>query len=29
MRQPRIEKVVINIGVGDAGERLTKAQKVL
>lgn len=29
MRQPRIEKVVVNIGVGDAGERLTKAQKVL
>ncbi|MDD1768408.1 MAG: 50S ribosomal protein L5 [Methanomassiliicoccales archaeon] len=29
MRRPRIEKVVVNIGVGDAGERLTKAQKVL
>jgi large subunit ribosomal protein L5 len=29
MRQPRIEKVVVNIGVGDPGERLTKAQKVL
>lgn len=29
MRQPRIEKVVINVGVGDAGERLVKAQKVL
>ncbi|HIJ00411.1 MAG: large subunit ribosomal protein [Candidatus Methanomethylophilaceae archaeon] len=29
MRQPRIEKVTINIGVGEAGERLVKAQKVL
>lgn len=29
MRQPKIEKVVINIGVGEAGERLNKAQKVL
>jgi large subunit ribosomal protein L5 len=29
MRQPRIEKVVVNIGVGEAGERLMKAQKVL
>ncbi|WP_026068918.1 50S ribosomal protein L5 [Methanomassiliicoccus luminyensis] len=29
MRAPRIEKVVINIGVGEAGERLNKAQKVL
>ncbi len=29
MRRPGIEKVVINIGVGDAGERLIKAQKVL
>ncbi len=29
MRQPRIEKVVVNIGVGEAGERLVKAQKVL
>ncbi|MEM0449002.1 MAG: 50S ribosomal protein L5 [Methanomassiliicoccales archaeon] len=29
MRQPRIVKVVVNIGVGDAGERLEKAQKVL
>jgi large subunit ribosomal protein L5 len=29
MRQPRIQKVVVNIGVGDAGERLEKAQKVL
>lgn len=26
---PRIEKVTINIGVGEAGERLTKAEKVL
>ena len=26
---PRIEKVVVNIGVGEAGERLNKAQKVL
>lgn len=29
MRQPRIEKVVVNIGVGEAGDRLGKAQKVL
>ncbi|QLH75732.1 MAG: 50S ribosomal protein L5 [Methanomassiliicoccales archaeon] len=29
MRQPRIEKVVVNIGVGEAGDRLVKAQKVL
>jgi len=29
MRQPRIAKVVVNIGVGEAGERLNKAQKVL
>ena len=29
MRVPRIEKVVVNIGVGEAGERLNKAQKVL
>lgn len=29
MRQLRIEKVVVNIGVGEAGERLVKAQKVL
>jgi len=27
MRDPRIEKVVVNIGVGEAGERLVKAQK--
>jgi large subunit ribosomal protein L5 len=29
MREPRIEKVVVNIGVGEAGERLVKAQKVI
>ena len=29
MRDIRIEKVVINIGVGEAGEKLVKAQKVL
>jgi len=29
MREVRIEKVVVNIGVGEAGERLVKAQKVL
>jgi large subunit ribosomal protein L5 len=29
MRQPRIEKVTVNIGVGEAGDRLMKAQKVL
>jgi large subunit ribosomal protein L5 len=29
MRQPRIEKVVVNMGVGEAGERLVKAQKVI
>ena len=29
MRQPRIEKIVVNIGVGEAGERLVKAQKVI
>ena len=27
--QPRIEKVTVNIGVGEAGERLQKAEKVL
>ena len=27
--EPRIEKITINIGVGEAGERLTKAEKVL
>ena len=26
---PRIEKVTINIGVGEAGERLKKAESVL
>ena len=29
MRTPRVEKVVVNIGVGEAGERLAKAQKVI
>jgi large subunit ribosomal protein L5 len=29
MKEPRIEKVVVNIGVGEAGERLVKAQKVI
>jgi large subunit ribosomal protein L5 len=29
MRQLHIEKVTVNIGVGEAGERLVKAQKVL
>jgi len=29
MRQIRVEKVVLNIGVGEAGERLEKAKKVL
>ncbi|HLE53963.1 MAG TPA: 50S ribosomal protein L5 [Thermoplasmata archaeon] len=29
MRTIRIEKVVVNIGVGEAGEKLVKAQKVL
>jgi large subunit ribosomal protein L5 len=29
MREPKIEKVVVHIGVGEAGERLQKAQKVL
>ncbi|MCL2318193.1 MAG: 50S ribosomal protein L5 [Methanomassiliicoccaceae archaeon] len=29
MRDIRIEKVTVNIGVGEAGERLAKAQKVL
>ncbi len=29
MREVRIEKVVVNIGVGTAGEKLVKAQKVL
>ena len=29
MRQIKLEKAVVNIGVGDAGERLLKAEKVL
>jgi large subunit ribosomal protein L5 len=29
MRNIRLEKAVVNIGVGDAGERLLKAEKVL
>lgn len=29
MRKLRVRKVVINIGVGEAGEKLVKAQKVL
>jgi large subunit ribosomal protein L5 len=29
MRELRVRKVVVNIGVGEAGERLVKAQKVL
>lgn len=29
MRELRIEKIVVNIGVGEAGEKLVKAQKVL
>ncbi|MFW3145261.1 MAG: 50S ribosomal protein L5 [Thermoplasmatota archaeon] len=29
MRDIRIEKVVINIGVGEAGEKLSRAQKVI
>ena len=29
MREIRIEKIVVNIGVGEAGEKLVKAQKVL
>ena len=29
MREIHIEKVVVNIGVGEAGEKLVKAQKVL
>ena len=27
--EPRIEKITVNIGVGEAGEQLTKAEKVL
>ena len=29
MREPRIDKIVVNIGVGDAGDKLAKAEKVL
>ena len=29
MREPRISKVTLNIGVGEAGERLAKAETVL
>jgi len=29
MRKPRIEKVVVNIGVGESGEKLVKAEKLL
>jgi len=29
MRHPYVEKVVVNIGVGEAGDRLNKAQKVI
>ncbi|MFQ6087430.1 MAG: 50S ribosomal protein L5 [Candidatus Methanofastidiosia archaeon] len=29
MRIPRIEKVVVNIGVGESGEKLQKAEKLL
>jgi large subunit ribosomal protein L5 len=29
MREPCIEKVVINIGVGESGEKLIKAEKIL
>jgi large subunit ribosomal protein L5 len=29
MREIRLDKTVVNIGVGDAGERLLKAEKVL
>ena len=29
MREIRLEKVVVNVGVGEAGEKLVKAQKVL
>jgi len=29
MQAPRLEKVIINIGVGEAGEKLIKAEKVL
>jgi len=29
MSEPHVEKLVVNIGVGEAGEKLTKAEKVL
>lgn len=29
MRELRVEKVVVNIGVGDAGEKLSRAEKVI
>lgn len=29
MREPRIEKIVVNIGVGEAGDKLAKAERVL
>ncbi|AIF68795.1 50S ribosomal protein L5 [Palaeococcus pacificus DY20341] len=29
MRRPKVAKVTINIGVGESGERLTKAEKML
>jgi len=29
MRRPKIEKVVVNIGVGESGEKLAKAEKLL
>ncbi|RLG69574.1 MAG: 50S ribosomal protein L5, partial [Candidatus Iainarchaeum archaeon] len=29
MREIRIEKVVVNIGVGEGGEELDKAKKIL
>ncbi len=29
MREIRVEKVVVNVGVGEAGDKLVKAQKVL
>lgn len=29
MRKPRIEKVVVNIGIGEGGDKLTKAERVM
>lgn len=29
MRKPRLEKVIVNIGVGEGGDKLIKAEKVL